>query len=132
MLLANTIKRDTCIHTYIHKCTPQNDKAESSIQLSDRPGTYESYSIHSMYVQNMKQSKTTHLDLGGTGGLGHGCLGRSGLLGLDRSAPASAATLQGGHDGGGDRKGEVNDGQGELHDSKSRTIEDDGWITVYV
>ena len=67
-------------------------------------------------------NEITHLGLEGTHGLGDGRLGGSCLLGLNR--PGTSTALQtpsrgggSGHDGGGDRKGEANDGQGELHDS---------------
>lgn len=68
-----------------------------------------------------KREITTHLGLEGTGGPGNGRLGGSCLLGLDRSGAATALQTPGGggssHDGGGDRKCQANDGQGELHDS---------------
>ena len=66
-----------------------------------------------------KREITTHLDLEGTGGPGDGRLSGSCFLGPDR--PGTATALQtpgrrgGGHDDGGDRKGEANDGQSELH-----------------
>ena len=68
-----------------------------------------------------KREITTHLGLEGTGGPGDGRLSGGCFLGLDRSGTTTALQTPGrrggGHDGGGDRKGEANDGQGELHGS---------------
>ena len=88
----------------------RRQKAETSTRL-----------FHMHTYKQIHANQTTHLGLEGTRGPGDGRLSGGSLLGLDRSG--TTTTLQapggsgGGHDDGGDRQGEANDGQGELHDS---------------
>ena len=72
-----------------------------------------------------RTNEITHLGLEGTDSLGHGRLSGSCLHSLDRSDTAAVQTSggSGGYDGGGDRKGEANDGQSELHDDSCGTKE---------
>ena len=93
---------------------------DASRQLSRRPKPKKvAQDFFLMHIHGI-QNQTTYLGLEGTDGLGRSGLSDTGLLGLDRSGTTTLQTPGGGgssHDGGGDRKGEANDGQGELHDS---------------